>query len=843
MAISLVGSLVTEYADSPFLVVDEERDRVYTARVGGGTAPAAPDHYWPLTEVGSNPRTDTIGGLVLNSTNTPLQTYVSTDDPAMGGFGISLGADNASLYDTSPADAEYVIANTSMTYAFWFKTAAPNITATDTTAGLFNLGSSPFTTRWQCRYVYNSGDPYFNFNCIDAGGTKVVGAPPDTHPDLTQAGKWFCILFGHDADNDRIFIYVGDRETGNTHYSTQAIDSGGLVGEVAATDSFQWPNQSADWGQIGGNASPEFCNHMIWNSALTETECAGYFNNGEGWKPEDGTGTDTLFASIDITNRNLPTVDYTTVVNNATWGGILRPADGFIYKNEIWVSGESTGTNSGIWILRRNDLEVREKIYDSANSGRNTSSVIKIDNARYKNYLYVPSDGSNYVGIIDMDKRSVVAEIVLPVAFDGVTNTTAEPLCVFVQGCWLYVGTESSGIYSYFLGNDPEDPDLGNWVDPYNVAKASGPMTPPNTAIDYTWSDGTIPQRTNEDGGTLTDVWSLFAIGDKLYAQSNTEDYYLHELSISDPLVMSVSDSLQDSTLEGRDMEGWGAKNLLYIVGEDDDHLSSVDIETTIVLEETSTDATRLSNVQTVKRDNSEYIYTVNENGAISGVSVWDSGQVVGSIYLPINILNYNDNPPPDDGSTTCDNLATWERPMEELFDPLKDAVKNLDRNINTAIIDTLRKIGVNKYSPGFSAYMSADQLVASDDWVKLEFDTEEFDNSGDFSTADSRFTPSERGKYVIGGYFQMDASSFDGNSDFKMAVYKNGERYRYLHNNDDWSIGGEGPYPSESGLCSVEANGCSDYFELFIFHATGDDAEQVKGGSDITTFWGYRAQ
>ena len=204
-------------------------------------------------------------------------------------------------------------------------------------------------------------------------------------------------------------------------------------------------------------------------------------------------------------------------------------------------------------------------------------------------------------------------------------------------------------------------------------------------------------------------------------------------------------------------------------------------------------------------------------------------------------LKNYNDNPPPDDGSTGCDNLITWRRHVDELFDPIQDGIVSMDRNINTAINKLVALVGVNKYSPCFSANMGGtDQTgIETEEWTKLDgFDTVEFDNSGDYDKDESKWSPGERGKYKIGLFYMIDPNSTgSGNVDYRAAIYKNGEFHKQIQY---MGSSNTGKLVSESGAVVVDSNGCSDYFEAYVYH-TSPVGEQVLGETYESTFWGYR--
>lgn len=71
----------------------------------------------------------------------------------------------------------------------------------------------------------------------------------------------------------------------------------------------------------------------------------------------------------------------------------------------------------------------------------------------------------------------------------------------------------------------------------------------------------------------------------------------------------------------------------------------------------------------------------------------------MGSQYTSVSISNYNANPPADDGSQTEANRLYWSTIKDKLGDPTKDAVEQIDTNLQAAFgkIDA----GVVSYSTG----------------------------------------------------------------------------------------------------------------------------------------------
>ena len=104
---------------------------------------------------------------------------------------------------------------------------------------------------------------------------------------------------------------------------------------------------------------------------------------------------------------------------------------------------------------------------------------------------------------------------------------------------------------------------------------------------------------------------------------------------------------------------------------------------------------------------------------------------------------------------------------------------------------------------PAFSAYNSGTQAIASSTYTKATFNAEYFDTNACF--ASSRFTPN------VAGYYQLNTSIYTGSAGlFLVALYKNGAIYQ--------EFGRIATSGTIGGGATVNANGSSDYFEVFAF-------------------------
>ena len=135
---------------------------------------------------------------------------------------------------------------------------------------------------------------------------------------------------------------------------------------------------------------------------------------------------------------------------------------------------------------------------------------------------------------------------------------------------------------------------------------------------------------------------------------------------------------------------------------------------------------------------------------------------------------------------------------------------------------------------PAFSVNKGeADQTpIPHATFVKLTWPAKEFDTNNDF--ASDRFTPTVAGKYFLGCSVEMRESV--DQTLYLATIYKNGSEHR------------RGIIMPESGAGSVasgigtvvDANGTTDYFEVFVFQNSGV-AQTINGQAFKTHFTGMR--
>ena len=148
---------------------------------------------------------------------------------------------------------------------------------------------------------------------------------------------------------------------------------------------------------------------------------------------------------------------------------------------------------------------------------------------------------------------------------------------------------------------------------------------------------------------------------------------------------------------------------------------------------------------------------------------------------------------------------------------------------ITKIIADSITS-GAVANTPAFSATASSDQSVASGVETKVVFNSEIFDTDScyDHST-NYRFTPNKAGKYFLMANIRCRRTT-DFN-DMNISIKKNGSNIDRFQNNSS--------FHNESQLITtiVEANGSSDYFEVFCSQSSGE----TDSAMNIFEFSGYR--
>ena len=132
--------------------------------------------------------------------------------------------------------------------------------------------------------------------------------------------------------------------------------------------------------------------------------------------------------------------------------------------------------------------------------------------------------------------------------------------------------------------------------------------------------------------------------------------------------------------------------------------------------------------------------------------------------------------------------------------------------------------------TPAFMAYNSTVTSMTNNTPTKVLFQTENFDLGSCYDTSTSRFTPTTSGKYFFNASVSVNSTgNFDKND---VNFYKNGSafaNFRTYHTS----------YTTSHGSVIIEANGSTDYFEIYYEQNSGGALNTINNQS--TFFSAYR--
>ena len=140
---------------------------------------------------------------------------------------------------------------------------------------------------------------------------------------------------------------------------------------------------------------------------------------------------------------------------------------------------------------------------------------------------------------------------------------------------------------------------------------------------------------------------------------------------------------------------------------------------------------------------------------------------------------------------------------------------------------------------PAFFAYLSSSQSITDDTITKVQSDTELYDTDNCYdNTTNYRFTPTVAGKY----YFTLAVTSNAGAGNLQESnvyLYKNGVAVSRALDNFDNNYANA---VITTANIVQEANGTTDYFEMYTLINDTSGNPSVYGESKIATYFGaYR--
>jgi hypothetical protein len=132
---------------------------------------------------------------------------------------------------------------------------------------------------------------------------------------------------------------------------------------------------------------------------------------------------------------------------------------------------------------------------------------------------------------------------------------------------------------------------------------------------------------------------------------------------------------------------------------------------------------------------------------------------------------------------------------------------------------------------PVFKVTKSGNQTISTGTYTKVATYNESFDTNSDF--ASDRFTPSVAGKYEL--TCRVNIESLADGSILDLALYKNGATF---HSNTE--VVGAAANAATTLTAIVDADGSSDYYEMYVRHDHGDD-RTLSGGVRYNVFSGFK--
>lgn len=115
-------------------------------------------------------------------------------------------------------------------------------------------------------------------------------------------------------------------------------------------------------------------------------------------------------------------------------------------------------------------------------------------------------------------------------------------------------------------------------------------------------------------------------------------------------------------------------------------------------------------------------------------------------------------------------------------------------------------RTAVDADAPAFSAVPSAATSLVSLTATKVTFGTEEYDTNNCYDPATSRFTPNKAGIYRLGASVRLSSTAT-----LILYIYKNGTQYKEI------GAVAQAANHQNSGWVDVQANGTTDYFEVYV--------------------------
>ena len=157
----------------------------------------------------------------------------------------------------------------------------------------------------------------------------------------------------------------------------------------------------------------------------------------------------------------------------------------------------------------------------------------------------------------------------------------------------------------------------------------------------------------------------------------------------------------------------------------------------------------------------------------------------------------------------------------------------------SSSLASSVASVGGIDNTPAFKAYLTgSSQSIASDTVTKIQFNSELYDTNSCYDNSTNyRFTPTVSGKYFLLAKVRLEAASF---TNMELKIIKNGNTSDRVPPNSIWSnLYGTISYTTQFTSGVLEANGSTDYFEVYIEHDKGTNVD--LSATFGPTFEGYK--
>ncbi len=138
---------------------------------------------------------------------------------------------------------------------------------------------------------------------------------------------------------------------------------------------------------------------------------------------------------------------------------------------------------------------------------------------------------------------------------------------------------------------------------------------------------------------------------------------------------------------------------------------------------------------------------------------------------------------------------------------------------------------------PAFSVHKNGSNQtgIVNNTWTKITWSTEKFDTNSNF--ASDRFTPTVAGKYLLSAAVRFTVGN--DQSAFQISISKNGAPPGNSIHEGTAKGSGAGAVETDANAV-VDANGSTDFFEIYVWHDTGSD-KIADGTAKLTYFTGCK--